>query len=186
MDPEKRRDKQVTICILCSGAFECARTHRPGEPAAGLLYGPDTSRRAQERGADGGENGSGPDGGAAPVVAAFCRCGVLVGCEGVGQGARDGAALDGAARAYQGVDHRRHSFPETGKAFSEGMQHQYCGQLGKEADCQVAVSLSVASHAASLPVAYRLYLPKEWIGDTARRKKAGVPRDLSFQTRVCT
>ena len=74
------------------------------------------------------------------------------------------------------------AFPKQGK-HSVGVQHQYCGQLGKEANCQVAVSLSVASHAASLPVAYRLYLPKEWIGDTARRKKAGVPRDLSFQTK---
>jgi len=45
------------------------------------------------------------------------------------------------------------------------------------------VSLSIANHSASLPVAYRLYLPKEWAGDAARRKKAGVPRDLSFKTK---
>ena len=73
-------------------------------------------------------------------------------------------------------------FPKQGK-HSVGVQHQYCGQLGKEANCQVAVSLSIANHSASLPVAYRLYLPKEWAGDAARRKKAGVPRDLSFKTK---
>jgi SRSO17 transposase len=73
-------------------------------------------------------------------------------------------------------------FPKQG-THSVGVQHQYCGQLGKEANCQVAVSLSIANHSASLPVAYRLYLPKEWIGDAARRKKAGVPRDISFKTK---
>ena len=73
-------------------------------------------------------------------------------------------------------------FPKQGK-HSVGVQHQYCGQLGKEANCQVAVSLSIANHSASLPVAYRLYLPKEWIKDKARRKKAGVPRDISFKTK---
>ena len=71
-------------------------------------------------------------------------------------------------------------FPKQGK-HSVGVQHQYCGQLGKEANCQVAVSLSIANHSASLPVAYRLYLPKEWIKDRARRNKAGVPRSLSFR-----
>ena len=47
------------------------------------------------------------------------------------------------------------SFPKQGK-HSVGVHHQYCGQLGKQANCQVAVSLSIANHAASLPVAYRL------------------------------
>jgi SRSO17 transposase len=73
-------------------------------------------------------------------------------------------------------------FPKQG-THSVGVQHQYCGQLGKEANCQVAVSLSIANHSASLPVAWRLYLPKEWIKDKARRKKAGVPRDVSFKTK---
>jgi SRSO17 transposase len=72
--------------------------------------------------------------------------------------------------------------PKQGK-HSVGVQVQYCGQLGKEANCQVAVSLSIANHSASLPVAYRLYLPKEWAGDAARRNKAGVPRDLGFKTK---
>src|SRR6195952_4737578 len=73
-------------------------------------------------------------------------------------------------------------FPKQGK-HSVGVQHQYCGQLGKEANCQVAVSLSIANHSASLPVAWRLYLPKEWIKDKARRNKAGVPRDINFKTK---
>jgi len=73
-------------------------------------------------------------------------------------------------------------FPKKG-THSVGVQHQYCGQLGKEANCQVAVSLSIANHSASLPVAWQLYLPKEWTKDKARRKKAGVPRGISFKTK---
>src|ERR1700738_1269781 len=74
------------------------------------------------------------------------------------------------------------AFPKQGK-HSVGVHHQYCGQLGKQANCQVAVSLSIANHAASLPVAYRLYLPKDWVDDDARRSKAGVPSDISFKTK---
>src|SRR5207253_10228586 len=62
-------------------------------------------------------------------------------------------------------------FPKQGR-HSVGVQHQYCGQLGKEANCQVLVSLSIANHFASLPIAWRLYLPKDWAEDRARRKKA--------------
>ena len=74
------------------------------------------------------------------------------------------------------------SFPKQGK-HSVGVHHQYCGQLGKQANCQVAVSLSIANHAASLPVAYRLYLPEAWTKDRARRKKAGVPKEIKFKTK---
>jgi SRSO17 transposase len=74
------------------------------------------------------------------------------------------------------------SFPKCG-AHSVGVSHQYCGQLGQQANCQVAVSLSVANHAASLPVAYRLYLPESWASDEARRKKVGVPEEIAFQTK---
>jgi SRSO17 transposase len=66
---------------------------------------------------------------------------------------------------------------------SVGVAHQYCGQLGKPANCQVAVSLSIANHAASLPVAYQLYLPKDWAEDQSRRHKAGVPEEVSFKTK---
>jgi SRSO17 transposase len=74
------------------------------------------------------------------------------------------------------------AFPKQGK-HSVGVHHQYCGQLGKQANCQVAVSLSIANHAASLPVAYRLYLPQDWTKDRARRKKAGVPKEIKFKTK---
>ena len=67
---------------------------------------------------------------------------------------------------------------------SVGVAHQYCGQLGKQANCQVAVSLSIANHAASLPVAYRLYLPKDWVDDRNRRHKAGVPEEIGFKTKL--
>jgi SRSO17 transposase len=73
-------------------------------------------------------------------------------------------------------------FPKQGR-HSVGVQHQYCGQLGKQANCQVAVSLSLANHHGSLPVAYRLYLPKEWTSDRARLKKAGVPDSVVFKTK---
>jgi len=74
------------------------------------------------------------------------------------------------------------SFPKQGR-HSVGVHHQYCGELGKQANCQVAVSLSIANHSASLPVAYRLYLPKDWVEDAARRAKAGVPADVVFKTK---
>ena len=62
------------------------------------------------------------------------------------------------------------SFPKKGQ-HSVGVARQYCGELDKQDNCQVAVTLSIANHDASLPVAYRLYLPKEWAGDRTRRRK---------------
>ena len=72
--------------------------------------------------------------------------------------------------------------PKKGK-HSVGVARQYCGQLGKQDNCQVAVSLSLANEAASLPIAYRLYLPKTWAHDAERRRKAGVPADVVFKTK---
>jgi SRSO17 transposase len=60
---------------------------------------------------------------------------------------------------------------------------QYCGQLGKQDNCQVAVSLSLANDGSSLPVAFELYLPEEWAADPVRRAKAGVPKTLRFRTK---
>src|SRR6266436_2110107 len=92
-------------------------------------------------------------------------------------------------------------FPKKGR-HSVGVTRQYCGQLGsrrckatpaasrskatargKQDNCQVAVILSIANHAASLPVAYRLYLPQEWAADPLRRDKAGVPEPIGFATK---
>jgi len=73
-------------------------------------------------------------------------------------------------------------FPKQGR-HSVGVARQYCGQLGKQDNCQVAVSLSLANRHASLPVAYRLYLPQEWVQDDNRLHKAGVPEEIGFKTK---
>jgi SRSO17 transposase len=74
------------------------------------------------------------------------------------------------------------AFPKKG-VHSVGVARQYCGQLGKQDNCQVAVSLSIANHHASLPIAYRLYLPHDWAEDTRRRRKAKVPVEIEFKTK---
>ena len=66
---------------------------------------------------------------------------------------------------------------------SVGVARQYCGRLGKTDNCQIAVTLSIANHQASLPIAYRLYLPETWANDAERREKAHVPEDVEFQTK---
>jgi SRSO17 transposase len=73
-------------------------------------------------------------------------------------------------------------FPKKG-THSVGVARQYCGQLGKQENCRVAVSVSLASEEASIPAAYRLYLPELWANDKQRRKEAGVPKEISFQTK---
>ena len=73
-------------------------------------------------------------------------------------------------------------FPKKGR-HSVGVARQYCGELGKQDNCQVAVTLSIANHRASLPVAHRLYLPKEWVTDRTRRRKTGVPKEVTFKTK---
>src|ERR1019366_1223866 len=73
-------------------------------------------------------------------------------------------------------------FPKKG-THSVGVTRQYCGQLGKQENCRIAVSLSLATEEASIPAAYRLYLPQVWANDKERRKEAGVPKEVSFQTK---
>lgn len=73
-------------------------------------------------------------------------------------------------------------FPKKGR-HSVGVARQYCGQLGKQDNCQAVVSLSIANHHGSLPVAHRLYLPQAWVNDKQRRTKAGIPPDVVFQTK---
>lgn len=72
-------------------------------------------------------------------------------------------------------------FPKKGK-HSVGAR-QYCGQLGKQDNCQIAVSLSIANDAASLPIAYELYLPHSWAEDPEQRKKAKIPAEITFRTK---
>ncbi len=73
-------------------------------------------------------------------------------------------------------------FPKKGRE-SVGVARQYCGQVGKQENCRVAVSLSVTTEKASMPVAFRLYLPESWVEDRKRRKKTGVPDSIPFQTK---
>ena len=73
-------------------------------------------------------------------------------------------------------------FPKKGK-HSVGVARQYCGQLGKQDNCQVAVSLSLASAQGSIPIAYQLYAPQDWAADPVRRKSAGVPEGIAFATK---
>lgn len=72
--------------------------------------------------------------------------------------------------------------PKKGK-HSVCVARQYCGELGKQDNCQVAVTLSLAGDHASLPIALRLYLPEVWANDKERREKAGIPDDVVFQTK---
>jgi SRSO17 transposase len=73
-------------------------------------------------------------------------------------------------------------FPKKGRE-SVGVARQYCGQVGKQDNCRVAVSLSMSTEKASMPVAFRLYMPESWIKDRKRRKKTRVPEETQFQTK---
>jgi SRSO17 transposase len=73
-------------------------------------------------------------------------------------------------------------FPKKG-SHSVGVTRQYCGQVGKQDNCRVAVSLSVATWSSSLPIAYSLYVPEVWASDKQRRDQAGIPEQVEFQTK---
>ena len=70
--------------------------------------------------------------------------------------------------------------PKKGR-HSVGVTRQYCGALGKQDNCQVAVTVTLAHEAVSIPVAYRLYLPEVWAKDWRRRRGAGVPDEVDFR-----
>jgi SRSO17 transposase len=74
------------------------------------------------------------------------------------------------------------SFPKQGD-HSVGVSRQYCGALGKTANCQVAVTLDLGTEEASTPLNWALYLPEKWIKDPVRRKGAGVPEEITFKTK---
>lgn len=64
-----------------------------------------------------------------------------------------------------------------------GVARQYCGQLGKTENCQVAVSLSLCTERGSFPLGCRVYLPREWPEDPARCVRVGVPPEVEFATK---
>lgn len=74
------------------------------------------------------------------------------------------------------------SFPKSGSQ-SVGVQRQYCGALGKVANCQVVVSLTAATHRAHLPIDMQPYLPQKWTDSEALRKQAHIPSDVTFKTK---
>jgi SRSO17 transposase len=75
------------------------------------------------------------------------------------------------------------SYPKKG-THSVGVGRQYCGVLGKQDNCQVAVTLSLANELMSVPAAYHLYMPQDWADDRGRRRVAGVPDEVVFQTKT--
>jgi hypothetical protein len=75
------------------------------------------------------------------------------------------------------------SFPKCGTA-SVGVARQYCGSLGKRANCQVAVSVHAATDTASCPLEWELFLPQEWADDDRRRQRAQVPDEVRHVTKT--
>ena len=88
--------------------------------------------------------------------------------------------MDFSAGAWWIIDDT--GFPKKG-VHSVGVARQYCGVLGKQDNCQVAVSVTLACEQGSLPVAWQLYLPRSWAEDTVRRTSAGIPEDIEFATK---
>jgi SRSO17 transposase len=72
--------------------------------------------------------------------------------------------------------------PKKGR-HSVGVARQYCGPLGKQDNCQVAVSVTLANEAVSVPAAYQLYLPESWVADRRRRREVGVPKEVGLKTK---
>jgi SRSO17 transposase len=75
------------------------------------------------------------------------------------------------------------AFPKAGQ-HSVGVSRQYCGTLGKIANCQVAVSLHWSSAEASCPLGWRLYLPKPWLEDAERKAEVKLPEGTVYRTKT--
>jgi SRSO17 transposase len=111
----------------------------------------------------------------------------------VAQAPWDASALLAIARDYALAQLERHgpiaawvvddtAYPKKG-THSVGVGRQYCGVLGKPENCQVAVTVSLVNATMSVPSAYRLYLPEVWARGRARRREAGVPQGVRFQSK---
>ena len=109
----------------------------------------------------------------------------------VANGPWDDRAVLAIARDYALAQLERHApvgawvvddtaIPKKGK-HSVGVTRQYCGVRGKQDNCQVAVSVSLANRTMSVPAAWRLYLPEAWAADPERRARAGIPDDVGFR-----
>jgi SRSO17 transposase len=94
--------------------------------------------------------------------------------------ARTAQRLVGGSAAVLIIDDT--ALPKQGR-HSVGVARQYCGALGKTANCQTLVSLTLARGEVPVPLALRLYLPEEWTADRARCQRAGVPPELRFQSK---
>jgi SRSO17 transposase len=86
--------------------------------------------------------------------------------------------LVGGRDAYLIVDDT--AIPKKGE-HSVGVAHQYCGQLGKQANCQCLVSITLARDDVPVPIALRLYLPEPWCADSGRRRRAAIPDNAVFR-----
>jgi SRSO17 transposase len=86
--------------------------------------------------------------------------------------AREADRLVGGAKASLVIDDT--ALPKKGN-LSVGVARQYCGELGKKANCQSLVSLTLAQGEVPVPVGLRLFLPEEWVADPERCARAGVP-----------
>ena len=137
--------------------------------------------RAQERRADGGGNGAGPVCGEAPVVVAFRRQGAVVGRAGAHQGARAGPAGDRRQGPIEAWIIDDTGFPKKGR-HSVGVARQYCGQLGKQDNCQVAVACRWPT--AGEPAGGLAAVSAAGVdGRSERRAAAGIPETVGFLTK---
>jgi len=87
-------------------------------------------------------------------------------------------ALLGGDASYVIVDDT--GLPKKGTE-SVGVSHQYCGALGKQANCQCLVSVTLARNDIFVPIGLRLYLPQAWTNDPTRCERAKIPTAIGYR-----